>query len=272
MRRHLFLDGCFDAWIFETKTTPDNVFYQLCSERRFKTIYDNTWEMHRGDKGNRTHVLHNANWFWYNESLWYRDIGYDSYVPNKTYKKLGLMPMRRGRPHRDKLLIAMSPWLDDFHWSYTDHGRQLPWDLDPETDAQRYIHPAWFDDTHLSVIAETDIHTPWHQEIFITEKTFKAVAFEHPFLIWGNPKSLSYLRFQGFETFENLFDESYDHAPDDRRLQIIVDNVKNFNCVEYDNLTWQKLEHNRNWFYNRLIEQKEKEKEEIEKSQQQNSR
>ena len=226
-RTTLFYVGFFDAWVFETKTPPDNMFHQLCSERRFKTIYDNTWEMHRGDKGSRTHVLHNANWFWYNESLWYRDIGYDSYVPNKTYKKLGLMPMRRGRPHRDKLLIAMSPWLDDFYWSYIDHGRQLPWDLDRETDAQRHIRYEWFDDTHISVVAETDIYTPFNQKIFITEKTFKAIAFQHPFLLWGNPGSLAYLKTQGFETFENLFDESYDILLEDaQRLEIIRNNIK----------------------------------------------
>ena len=90
----LFYVGFFDARIFETP--PDNVFDQLCSERRFKTIYDNTWEMHRGDKGNRTHILHNDNWFWYNESLWYTceaKMQYHNYIPNRTNNKLFFMPM-----------------------------------------------------------------------------------------------------------------------------------------------------------------------------------
>ena len=56
----------------------------------------------------------------------------------------------------------------------------------------------------------------------------------------------------GFETFNNLFDESYDEEPNYiKRISRLVENVKNFNCVPYDNLTLEKLEYNRNRFFDK---------------------
>lgn len=53
---------------------------------------------------------------------------------------------------------------------------------------------------------------------FFTEKTFKAIAMQHPFLVYGNQDNLKYLRDLGFETFSGVIDESYDSArfPRDR--------------------------------------------------------
>ena len=48
-----------------------------------KVIVDNLWEV----PTNRTdyYWLENPNWFWYNESLWWRSLGYHEYQPNKKY-------------------------------------------------------------------------------------------------------------------------------------------------------------------------------------------
>jgi hypothetical protein len=49
-----------------------------------------------------------------------------------------------------------------------------------------------------------------------------------------------------------LFDESYDAVEDQpARLARIVDNVQNFKEQDYDQLTWEKLKHNHNLFYNK---------------------
>ena len=53
----------------------------------------------------------------------------------------------------------------------------------------------------------------------------------------------------GFESYENLFDESYDQinnsqpAPD-LKLKAIIDNVKNFKRHDYDLITLEKIQHN----------------------------
>ena len=49
----------------------------------------------------------------------------------------------------------------------------------------------------------------------ITEKTFKAIALEMPFVLVAAAGSLEYMRSYGFKTFDGIFDESYDLENDD---------------------------------------------------------
>jgi hypothetical protein len=49
----------------------------------------------------------------------------------------------------------------------------------------------------------------------ITEKTFKAIALEMPFVLVAPAHSLEYMRSYGFKTFDDIFDESYDAETDD---------------------------------------------------------
>ena len=66
------------------------------------------------------------------------------------------------------------------------------------------------------------------------------------------PGTLKFLQDNGFETYDHLFDESYDHMPNfEDRLNIIYDNIKNFSKERYlDPLTEQKIQHNYERFYN----------------------
>ena len=49
----------------------------------------------------------------------------------------------------------------------------------------------------------------------------------------------------------NLFNESYDDAVDvEKRLEIILDNFKNYKKIPYDPITLEKLSHNHNHFFN----------------------
>ena len=86
---------------------------------------------------------------------------------------------------------------------------------------------------------------------FITEKTCKALITE-PFMVVGNCEILKYLKERGFETYPELFDESYDLIENPRdRLNLILDEVErlcnmNKNELEkiYKSVLW-KIEHNR---------------------------
>lgn len=90
----------------------------------------------------------------------------------------------------------------------------------------------------------------------ITEKTFKAIALEMPFVLMAPAGSLEYLREYGFQTFDGIFDESYDEETDDfRRVERVVQLLK-----DLDNLSVQErhhihraclpvVEHNYNHFY-----------------------
>ena len=65
--------------------------------------------------------------------------------------------------------------------------------------------------------------------------------------------TLEFLKRNGFETYEHIFDESYDSMTlfEDRMFKVL-DNIETFNVDKYlDPLTEQKIEHNYQWFYNR---------------------
>jgi len=218
----------------------------------YKIVLDNLWEspqiMHKfPDPVENCFVLHNQNWFWYNEAS-LNKANWSGYQPNRTYQKLALLPMRQRRQHRDALVVHLAEILDQLVWSYTMHGRTLPNDNDMnDVNFQRHFNPDWYDSTYFSIVAETLVDAP---EIFVTEKTFKPMAFYHPFVVMAQAGHLKYLQSQGFETFDNLFDESYDNISDyTERLTALVSTVKNFDPVPHDQLTLQKLEHNHNRFY-----------------------
>jgi len=95
------------------------------------------------------------------------------------------------------------------------------------------------------------------QRTHITEKTFKAIALEMPFVLVATAGSLEYLREYGFKTFNGIIDESYDLETDDVvRIEKVVKLLK-----DLDNLSVEQrqqihqaclpiVEHNFNHFYN----------------------
>jgi hypothetical protein len=214
-----------------------------------RTVIDNLWEV----KISSTHyVMQNPAWFWYNESLWYTHWGYDQYQPCKTYSKLALMPMRKSKPNRDRILELLGSRLTDLIWSYVEKGRQLPDDIDPNNAlAQRYFNPAWYNQTYFSIVVETVINAQATTPVFISEKTYKPLAFRHPFVVYGGVGTLAQLKSQGFETFDNLFDQSYDTIKDPQaRASAIIQCVDQFKTEPYSKETVAKLEHNHSHFFN----------------------
>jgi hypothetical protein len=239
---------------FKLGSANPDFWYREFLEQGYKVIVDNLWEIesflpnHYPDYTGDSFVAQLPNWFWYNEAIWYDYLGYRSYVPNRTYQRRALMPMRVDRSHRREMTIALCGLLDNMIWSFTAHGRSLPDDLPQDhPDYQRYFNPAWYNDTHFSIVVETEVDVPG---VFVTEKTFKPMAFQHPFVVMGQAGHLNYLHTQGFETYSNLFDQSYDSIPDwHTRLAAVIRTIKNFTLEPYDKLTQQKITHNHTRFY-----------------------
>lgn len=233
-------------------------WYNDLYQNGYKLLIDNLWGIPPGSNLSNSMTLMTPNWFWYNESLLYKSLNYNLYVPNKSYNKLALMPMGLIKQSHELLFEAVSDHLDDLIYSYIERlDKYLPDDLPPLFPArkgetgqhQRYFNPKWYDDTHFSLVSETTVDDKC--ELHITEKTFKPIAFQHPYLLWAQPGVLKYLKSLGFETYENLFDESYDSIIDiNQRLNIVVDNIKNSNKVSYNQLTLEKIKHNHSLFFN----------------------
>lgn len=79
--------------------------------------------------------------------------------------------------------------------------------------------------SYLDLVSETSISVDVDNK-FITEKTYRPIAFGNLFLIIGEPFTLKTLKRNGFLTFDNVFDESYDTEINFfKRWEIIKDNI-----------------------------------------------
>lgn len=243
----------FSASEYTVLSSINGTWWKALADSGAKVIYDVLWEHHFSKIYSQRlpgPVLSCKYFFWINEYFLNLAQGYNNYQPNKKITHRALLPIRQTKPHRARLLAALEPCLDQMLYSQVDHGRFLPNDqTEAQGSFQRYFNPEWYDCTVYSIVSETVTYAKY--QLHVTEKVFKPIAYYHPFVVWGQQGYLQYLHELGFETFENLFDESYDQEPDqDRRLAKIVDNIVNFSSVDHDALTQQKLEHNRNLFYN----------------------
>lgn len=234
-------------------------WYQPFVDCGYKLIVDHFWDSNITETSTITDrlTIRNKNWIWYNESLWYRHLGYHNYIPNKKHTHSFLMLMHLQRKHRDQIHTALADVLDSALYSYVARGITVSEDIEySHGNWQRHFNPAWYDATDFSVVVESMIESP----TWISEKTFKPIAYRHPFIVWGSTGTLKYLKEQGFETFNHQIDESYDSIKNHSdRLSMIVAQIKNLvqNTNFEDTITKQKTEYNHQRFFNReLVQEK----------------
>ena len=115
--------------------------------------------------------------------------------------------------------------------------------------------------TNFSEAADSLVYVPTETVYFgdrthITEKTFKAIALEMPFVMVAAAGSLAYLREYGFQTFDSIFDESYDQETDDvRRIERVTQLLKDLDDLSVrerqliHNACVPIVEHNYRHFY-----------------------
>jgi hypothetical protein len=81
-----------------------------------------------------------------------------------------------------------------------------------------------YENTDIEVVLETlfDQH-----KIHLTEKTLRPLACGQPFIMASTPGSLQYIKDYGFQTFDLIWDESYDQIVDpQQRLEKIISLMK----------------------------------------------
>lgn len=134
---------------------------------------------------------------------------------------------------------------------------RLPWLFDNEVTQQ--MSSCWLG--NFAEAMDSLIYVPTETVYFgrrthITEKTFKAIALGMPFVLVAAAGSLEYMRGYGFQTFSDVWDESYDQETDDfRRLEIVADLLAGIDACsrrEREQI-WRhvrpRVEHNWNHFY-----------------------
>ena len=93
----------------------------------------------------------------------------------------------------------------------------------------------YYNETFCSFINETYIDENW--DPFFTEKVFKPIAYGHPFLLFSSAGACKLLQDLGFETFPDVFDESYDQIESPQlRLEFLFGQIKRICCLEHSAL------------------------------------
>lgn len=106
----------------------------------------------------------------------------------------------------------------------------------------------------LHVVSETVF---FDKKLHLTEKIFKPIVSQRPFVLLGAYKNLEYLKSYGFKTFDKWINESYDDEPDnEKRLMMVCDEIEKISILPENEIETmfqdmqQILEYNYRHFYN----------------------
>jgi hypothetical protein len=266
--------------VYQTAETDARPWYHNMEQMGSRIIVDHLLDsdVHSGSTSTHNHLtLRNGRWMWYSTSLRYTRAGFDQYCPQRCVDRDFLMMMNKQRLHRDLVLEQLAPQLTNALYSYVDRGIDI-FELDSRQSHQDlhwydYFNPAWYDRTRFSVVVESWMRSDAYfanpdepepnafirlqpnYRTEVSEKIFKPLAFQHPFIVYGSEGTLRYLQATGFETFDNLWDEAYDLiTSDSARFDAVTAIVKS--AVQkplLDPLTEQKLQHNRERFWDQPL-------------------
>lgn len=267
--------------VYQTAEADSKPWYHELEQRGCPIIVDHLLDsdVHSGSTTTANHLtLRNGRWMWYSTSLRYTRAGFDQYRPQRRRDRDFLMMMNKQRPHRDRVLEQLAPVLNNALYSYVDRGIDIA-----EKDSRQshqdlhwydYFNPAWYDRTAFSVVVESwmrsdayfaspgvpefnpNVKLRPNYRTEVSEKIFKPLAFQHPFIVYGSEGTLRYLKDTGFETFDNLWDEAYDSITSDSdRFDAVTNLVKSAvrQPLQLDEVTQQKLQHNRERFWDQRL-------------------
>lgn len=144
----------------------------------------------------------------------------DKYAVSKDYSRVS------GKEMADRDLLD-SPWLNDCGW----------------------IDPNVYRSTSVSIISEGSCYPPAVDFEFLTEKIWRAVINNHPFIVADHPDRFTFMKRVGLKTFEEYLEvPGYAYLPDeDERLNIVVSNTEYFldNVDRYKDQIAKDIEHNK---------------------------
>ena len=198
-----------------------------------------------------------VSWFWF---YMYRKHMNNKFTFNHNEKFYDFLYLnKQGREHRKKLLNALpQSVLDNSLYSNwpnkkLDSKYELPWANNyPFRGLDQDIYELPYNHSKFSLVSETNDNA---DEVFVTEKIWKPIIAQQPFVVHGNHLYLQKLKEMGFKTFSQYFDESYDLELDpDKRISKIVNLCENLQKINWKDLYLQTQgirKHNYETFFNR---------------------
>jgi len=149
------------------------------------------------------------------------DRGYVSFPGSTNYKMQRSVDLERDLPqlsNRSELLRHAPQFIE-----------RCPLELDIPGSASAspdFVYPITLTTGSLfHIVTESEMSDGEHR-LRVTEKILKPIVGLQPFIVAGNPGSLSLLRNMGFRTFGSLIDEGYDLIADPaRRLDAVLQQI-----------------------------------------------
>lgn len=242
-------------------------------QKDFKFILGIPWESRETSRGNQ-HIEFFSNiseFIWYGELNWFWFYMFEknhtkNFTFNHSNKKYDFFYLnKQKRPHRLQLYneLLQSGLLNNSLYTFIGHDNRpvrLPLEYElPWVDRKNYpwynhdqdIYEKPYEATKYNIVSETIVN----DEIFFTEKIWKPILAQQPFVVHGSAGYLLELRQLGFQTFNNFFDESYDSELDhEKRIKKIVTTLKHIQKIDYKKLyqdTFDIRQHNKNLFWNK---------------------
>lgn len=111
-------------------------------------------------------------------------------------------------------------------------------------------------DCYLHLVTETTATS----KIFISEKTWKAVATGVPFVMWGDAGAMNFLKSQGVDVYDDFIDHKYYDTEVDARLRLdklyqIIDNLMVQDVEQLYNCLIPRMISNQTQFLNGSFDQ-----------------
>lgn len=179
--------------------------------------------------------------------------GYVSFLGGGWYDDNNMDVIKRDLNATLEIKSSLSSECYDYLKQYVESWAPLILDHGSDDFDYRANLKKCYEKSYFHVVTETGMDFPMR----FTEKIFKPIANYQPFLVIGCQGTLEYLRNMGYETFPEMFDESYDQESDPvKRIMMVLDQIEKFVALKKSdkdrlfNSVKDKLLKNVNLFYN----------------------
>jgi len=179
-----------------------------------------------------------CHYFWHGliSRDWFRHWKHHAWIsPAKSWQYRFLLYARDcslPRQYRSQLIKDLFPLR---------HTVNYNWNQEPpvSSDYSAIISVTDSQTSVVHLVAETLFD---RDKIYLTEKIFKPMVMMQPFIVFAGAGALQYLKTYGFQTFSDIWDESYDDIKDHtHRYQKILELIRYLNDLD-ENKFHQKIE------------------------------
>ena len=142
--------------------------------------------------------------------------------------------------YNDKMRYAFSQYNygkknEEYVNSFLEFIKDEPYILDISSEEatdrrnQIFSNTIMYRNSYASLVTETVVDDDNKGILFVSEKTYQPIYNLHPFINVGGHGILNFLKSEGYATFPELFDESYDDIKDcSSRIKKIITEVEKF--------------------------------------------